>query len=353
MTQTIAIPGEMRGVVARAYTADYSGMALVTMPVPAPGPNEVLIRVAAASINPSDLSFARGAYGIRKPLPARCGFEASGRVVACGPGADPGLLGKRVAALAAGDLDGAWAEYMRAAGQFCMPVPDDLSDEQSAALFVNPFTAWALIEITQEAGATALVQTAAGSALGGMIARLGRERGITVIDVVRRAGQAAELNALGRMALSSADPAFDALLAGKCKTHKATIALDAVGGALTGRIARAVLPGGRVIVYGGLSGEPAQIGVDELIFRDKHLEGFWLSTWLPRQPSAKLAELARRIPEMARHELGTEVRARYPFERFHDALIDYAGHMSGGKVFFTNPESPASASQSSVSRPGG
>lgn len=119
-----------------------------------------------------------------------------------------------------------------------------------------------------------------------------------------------------------------------CKTLDARIAVDAVAGGLTGRVARALRPGGRVIVYGGLSGEEPRIGVDQLIFRDKKLEGFWLSSWLPGRSADELAQLAVEIPALARDTLSTDTRARYPLARFREALSDYAGHMSGGKVLF-------------------
>jgi NADPH:quinone reductase-like Zn-dependent oxidoreductase len=332
----MTIPISMQAVVVRAYAPGFDNLALAERPVPAPGPHQVLVRIAASPINPSDLSFIQGLYGVRKPLPAVGGFEASGLVVAAGEGATAqGLLGKRVAALSAGDNDGAWAEYMLAAAALCVPVPDDIGDEAASAFIINPYTAWALVGIARADGARTIVQTAAGSALGRMIQRLAASQGIGCINVVRRPEQVAELIEAGMApALCSADVDFDAQLATLCKPLEARIAVDAVGGALTSRVARALRPGGRVIVYGGLSGEEPRIGVDQLIFRDKKLEGFWLSSWLPSRSKEELAQLAVEIPALARDTLSTDTRARYPLARFREALSDYAGHMSGGKVLF-------------------
>lgn len=332
----MSIPAQMKAVVVRAYAPGFDNLALAERAVPAPGPNQVLVRIAASPINPSDLMFVQGLYGVRKPLPAVGGFEASGLVVAAGAGpAAQRLMGRRVAALSAGENDGAWADYMLASAALCVPVPDDVGDEAASALIINPYTAWALVGIARAAGTKAIVQTAAGSALGRMIQRLAAAHGIACINVVRRPEQAAELLEAGMApALCSADPDFDTQLATLCKTLDARIAVDAVGGGLTGRVARALRPGGRVIVYGGLSGEEPRIGVDQLIFRDKKLEGFWLSSWLPGRSADELAQLAVEIPALARDTLSTDTRARYPLARFREALSDYAGHMSGGKVLF-------------------
>jgi NADPH:quinone reductase-like Zn-dependent oxidoreductase len=82
------------------------------IPVPQPGPGQVLVRIAAAPVNPSDLGFLRGSYGFQTPFPVVPGFEASGTVVAAGPGLLPRLwLGKRVAC-AVSATGGTWAEYL-------------------------------------------------------------------------------------------------------------------------------------------------------------------------------------------------------------------------------------------------
>src|ERR1035438_6188222 len=76
----------MRAVQLRAYDGNPESVAVVELPVPRPGPGQVLIRVAASPINPSDLMFIRGLYGFKKPLPAVPGFEGSGTVVEAGSG---------------------------------------------------------------------------------------------------------------------------------------------------------------------------------------------------------------------------------------------------------------------------
>ncbi|HYF61648.1 MAG TPA: alcohol dehydrogenase catalytic domain-containing protein, partial [Herpetosiphonaceae bacterium] len=173
-------------------------------------PGEVLVRIAAAPINPSDLMFVRGLYGIKKALPAIPGFEGSGTVVAAGPGAlGRRLVGRRVACGATPGGDGTWAEYMVTGAAYCIPLADNISLEQGASLIVNPITAWALVDQARREKRAAAVQTAAASQLGRMVIRLAERADLPLINVVRRAGQAGELRALGaRHVLDSSEPEF-------------------------------------------------------------------------------------------------------------------------------------------------
>jgi NADPH:quinone reductase len=131
----MAIPDSMRAVQLRAYDGRPESIAVVEMPVPRPGPGEVLVRVFASPINPSDLMFIRGLYGFKKPLPSVSGFEGSGTVVEAGAGMMPRFLkGRRVACTAAdpGVTGGLWAEYVVTSAQFCIPLRKDVDLEQGA-----------------------------------------------------------------------------------------------------------------------------------------------------------------------------------------------------------------------------
>src|ERR1051326_6186143 len=184
------LPETMRAVELRSYDGGADSVVLAEMPVPRPGDGQVLVLMAAAPINPSDLSFIRGTYGIKKRLPVVPGFEGSGEVVAAGGGLLARyLLGKRVACAAPTDDDGTWAEFMLAHADHCVPLRKETDIEQAATLIVNPFTAWALLEAAEELRAKSVVQTAAASALGRMLTRLAISRGVHVVNVVRRKEQ--------------------------------------------------------------------------------------------------------------------------------------------------------------------
>jgi NADPH:quinone reductase len=114
-------------------------------------------------------------------------LEGSGTVIETGEGMMPGLLnGRRVACTAVLKGDGTWAEYMVTSAQSCIPLNKNVSLEQGSMLIVNPLSALAMFEMAQHGKHRAIVSTAAASALGGMILRLGKRRNIPVIHVVRR-----------------------------------------------------------------------------------------------------------------------------------------------------------------------
>ena len=178
------------------------------------GPGEVLVRVAASPVNPSDLMFLEGRYAFKKELPAIPGIEGSGRVVAVGSGLLARRLANRRVACATKPMGGgAWAEYAIARAEQCLALPDRIDDEHGAMSLVNPLAAVGLMERIAALRSRSFVSTAAGSALGQMLRRIARTRQFEVINVVRRADQAERLRREGvDHALVSEDGDFDARL---------------------------------------------------------------------------------------------------------------------------------------------
>lgn len=333
---TTQIPETMRAVELRSYEGGADALAVVDRPVPRPGAGRVLVRIKASPVNPSDLSFLRGAYGIKKELPVVPGFEASGEVVASGGGVWANhIVGRRVACAAPADGDGTWAEFMLAEAAFCIPLSKFTDIEQAATMIVNPFTAWALLGLAEERGARAVVQTAAASALGRMIVRLARSRGVRVVNVVRRREQVELLKSEGAAdVLDSSEQDFDARLEELCKSLRATVAFDAVAGQLTGRVLRAMPAGSECVVYGGLSAEGCLLDPRSLIFERKRLRGFWLTDWMRRTGALKKFSASRSIQKLLKDELHTEIRARFPLEQAPEGVRLYEREMTGGKVLF-------------------
>ena len=221
------------------------------------------------SINPSDLLYVRGKYAQLAKLPATPGFEGMGVIEASGGGMLCWLRGlkpgRRVAVVS--PEGGTWQESIVVSARTVIPLPDDIPDEQGASFFVNPVTAVVLLQhVLKIHDGDALLQTAAGSALGRMIIRLANSMGCKVINVVRRREQAAELRQLGAWEVISSDvedvvKRVEEITAGRGVAW----AIDAVGG-LTGAAAlRSLAPGCKLVVYGTLSGEPIPVEPRELI----------------------------------------------------------------------------------------
>src|SRR5437016_5451483 len=205
--------------------------------------------------------------------------------------------------------------------------------EQGAAMLVNPFTAWALMEMARRGKHRAVVQTAAASALGKMIVRLGKRFSIPVINVVRRVEQVEMLRALGAgHVLNSSDDGFADRLREVCHNLGATIGFDAVSGEMSAIVLRAQPKGARLLVYGALSLEATQADPASLIFESKRLEGFWLSGWLRNRNLLGQLRIARQVQSLMGSDLKTDFQARLPLKNAARGLAQYAANMSKGKV---------------------
>jgi len=221
---------------------------------PSPGAGEVLVRVEAAPINPSDLLLLLGpadpnairasglkdrprltaslpanslrALGARLDQSMSVGNEGAGVVVATGPGTEA-LMGKKVA-LAVG---GMYTQYRLAQVSDCLILDDEASPRDGAAAFVNPLTVLAMVETMHREGHTALVHTAAASNLGQMLNRICLADNIPLVNIVRSAKQASLLKAQGaNYVLDSTAPDFTKQLEDAIAETGATLAFDAIGG---------------------------------------------------------------------------------------------------------------------------
>lgn len=329
-----AVPDEMQALVLTSYGPPPFPLGVAARPVPKPGSGEVLVRIAASPVNPSDLSFLEGRYAFRKELPAIPGIEGCGSVVAIGGGLlARRLAGKRVACSPAAAATGMWAQYAVAPATQCFLLPKRISDDQGAMGLVNPLAAVGLMERVTVLHAKAMVSTAAAGALGQMLLRLARGRGIGVISVVRRREQAELLRSQGAdHVLDSSDRNFEADLKDLCRRLDARVALDAVGGDMIERLLTALPRRGHVVIYGALAAEPARLQPADVIFADKVVEGFYVPTWLARKSLPQLVLLERRVTRLLGADLGATVRARVSLVDAPPAIAAYQQAMTGGKL---------------------
>jgi NADPH2:quinone reductase len=239
-------------------------LSLATVEVPEPGPDEVLIQVEAAPVNPSDLGLllagadlstasasgtpeqpvitaevpgpalqaAAGRLGQSLPV----GNEGAGTVIAAGISPRAQSLAGRTVAAAGG---GMFAQYRIVRASQCLELPEGTDAADGAAAFVNPLTALAMTETMRREGHTALVHTAAASNLGQMLNRICLEDGIPLVNIVRRPEQEALLRDAGAAYVCvSTAPAFMDDLTQSLIATSATLAFDAIGG---GRLADQIL----------------------------------------------------------------------------------------------------------------
>ena len=305
------------------------------VPEPKPAPGQVLVRMLASPVNPSDLLYVRGLYGRKPQLPATPGFEGVGVVEANGGGLFGWrVLGRRVAVL--GALGGTWQEKVVVPAIQAIPVPKALPDEQAATFFVNPGSALIMTRYVLRVPSRAwLLQTAAGSALGRMVIRLGQRYGFRTLNVVRRREQGEELLRQGADAVvCTADESLAERVREVTQGAGAPFALEAVGGETGSEVVRSALAaGGRMLVYGALSGEPLTFDPRALIVGQKRVEGFWLGDWVQQQGLLTKYRLMKRIGRLLlAGVLTSAVAATYPLEQVKEAVRAAAQPGRHGKV---------------------
>ncbi len=288
----------------------------------APGPGEVEIRIRRAAINPSDLIPVTGAYRSRTALPFVPGFEGVGEIVRVGEGMDDLALGRRVLPIGASGL---WQEYLVRPADWCFPVPDDLSDDQAAMAYVNPLTAFRLVDAVKAhfhgAAGLRVGVTAAGSAIGRMLLVLLGEAGFRPVALVRSAATAERLaeGFYGEIAVAGAPP-LDAVL-------------DAVGGEAGNALFRTIRRGGAFVQYGALSGaqlDPALVAIrrEEVAF-----SFLWLRNWVHSAGRAEIAaEFERSFAGIRAGHLASAVDTVFTLSDLPAALARQEDPARAGKL---------------------
>ena len=374
-TETPATGLELRSLVSAEGRLEIS---LAEVPVVAPVDNQVLIRVEAAPINPSDLGLLiagadmKGATvsgttdrpvvtvaldpGVTRALSGRhgasmaVGNEGAGTVVAAGASPDAqALLGRTVGAAGGG----MYSQYRLVDASLCLALPEGTPARVGASSFVNPLTALGMVETMRREGYRALVHTAAASNLGQMLVRLCQEEDVALVNVVRSPAQDEILRSLGaKYVCDSSTDTFMKDLVAALEATSATLAFDATGGGkLTSQILTAMEAAAsknaaaysrygstthkQVYIYGGLDPSPTVLTRG---FGFAWGVGGWLLTpFLMGLDPATLLRLRERVAA----GLSTTFASRYTGEVTlagalrPDAFLAYARQATGEKYLIT------------------
>ena len=353
-------------------------LSLTKVRIPAPGPDEILVRIEGTPINPSDLGLLLGPADLSTLSIAGAGEDAvvsakippqlmravSGRVgeslpvgnegagVVIDAGADAkGLVDKTVAI-----LGGAmYAQYRIVKAADALVVHDDATPKDAASCFVNPLTALGMVGTMRAEGHAALVHTAAASNLGQMLTKICLKDGVELVNIVRKPDQAALLKGLGaKHVVDSSAPNFmDNLVTALTETG-ATIAFDAIGGGklagqiLAGMEVAAVRKGGgaysrygsttfkQVYIYGGLDTGPTELN---RAFGMQWALGGWLLTYfIQKAGAAEAGKLRQRVAD----ELKTTFASYYTaeislLEALQPEMIAAYNKKTTGEKYLINP----------------
>jgi len=306
----------------------------VERPVPDPGPDEVLIRVAAAGVNRPDVMQRRGLYPPPPGAPSVPGLEVAGTIVAAGRGAAREMIGERVCALVAG---GGYAEYALAHADLCLPVPPGYTMVEAAALPETFFTVWTnLFGLGgAKAGDTVLVHGGT-SGIGTTAILLGRAFGLSMIVTAGSAAKCARALEIGAAhAIDYRTEDFVARVAAITGGRGVDAVLDIVGGDYVARNLACLAEEGRHVSIAIQRGPTAEIPLWPVMAKRLVLTG---STLRPR-PLAFKAGLADALLREVWPKLGPALRpvidSTFPLARAADAHRRMEAGEHVGKIVLT------------------
>jgi NADPH2:quinone reductase len=354
-------------------------IALAEVPAPEPGEGDVLVRVGASPINPSDLGLLFGPADMRtaklsgtaarpvvtaevpeKLMPAAAGRvdqalpvgnEGAGVVTKAGASdAAQALLGRTVALIGGG----MYAQHRCVPAAMCLPLPEGTTPREGASCFVNPLTVLGMIGTMRDEGHTALVHTAAASNLGQMLVKLCAKEGIGLVNIVRRPEHVALLMGLGATHVcDSSAPSFRPDLTEALIATGATLAFDATGGGdLASRILTCMeialsrnakqfsrygsTTHKQVYIYGGLDRSPTQL--NRTFGMAWGIGGWLLTPFLQKIGPEAGAKLRQRVAA----EIKTTFASHYTKEvSLAEALqldaIAVYGKQATGEKYLINP----------------
>lgn len=308
---------------------------LTELPIPAPAPGEVRLKIAACGLNFADLLMAEGRYQERPALPFVMGMEVAGTVDAVGEGVRGLVPGQRVAAFAG---QGGLAEYGCFPADRCLPIPDAMPFEHAAGFLVAYGTSHVALErrarlrqgetlmVLGAAGGVGLTAVEIGARLGARVVAVAR--GADKLEVSRRAGAEVLIDSAGETDLRAAFKALGGV----------DVVYDAVGEPAASAALRALNPEGRFLTIGFASGQVPQFPANILLVKNIDVIGFYWGGYAAFNPKVIDESLVCLIGWYAEGGLKPHVSHALPLERTGEAMTLLRTRKSTGKVVVTMGE---------------
>ncbi|MCR9251153.1 MAG: zinc-dependent alcohol dehydrogenase family protein [bacterium] len=301
---------------------------VVSIDKPKPGPGEVLIKVSCCNINPSDIMFVQGLYGIQPTLPGVGGFEAAGVIEEVGEEV-PMDTGSSVIFTAIG----VWQEYVVVPAKTVIPKPKGMPDEVACQAFVNPYTAYAMVKESGLQSGDWLMITAGASAFGKFALQIAKAKGINVICTVRQGSANQMLLDMGAAAVVDTSEKGWHNQVKEISGKGVNAIFDAVGGDVGARAIECLAQNGTMLVFGLLSLRPSMLNNGLMIFKNLTVKGFWLTTWMTNLSTEEKIEVTKEVLTLlATNQLSADIDAKYPLDDIKKAVIHAQESGRKGKI---------------------
>jgi len=313
---------------------------VVDLPVREPGLGELRVRIRAAGVGATDFSVIGGSYLFAPKIPFVPGYEIAGVVDALGPGVEGFHVGQRVASLT---VHGGFGEMLVRDAAHFMPIPDDVSDRDAAAVILNYVTAYQAIHRVgkAKAGQTALVTGAAGG-VGTAALQLLRLAGVKTYGAASP-GKHGTLRALGAIPIDYRTGPLDELVR-ELEPAGVDLVLDGIGGPAIGPCIGALRRGGRLVAYGFMAAHGA-LGTAAMfanIFLGSRMRGrrgsfYGITARYTRDPAAFREDLPKIFALLAEGKIKPMVAMTFPLLEARRALARLAGGQVEGKIVLEAP----------------
>jgi len=349
----------VKSVRVDAFSQGPDRIRIEQVPVPEPGPGQVRVRMLMSPVHPSDLLFMRGTYyrALERVIwnhgcqardgriffdperrnecpvpPYALGGEGVGIVDRCGAGFLARRLQGRRVAVVGGPPNGVWQEWAVVDARRALPVPAQLPDEQAAMYLANPLSAIAMVrEVLKVPRGGWLLVTAAGSALGKSVVRLGKRAGFRTICVVRSSSNTAELVKLGAHAVIETDRQDLVAEVARITGGSGVLsAIDCVGGTTAGDVVQCLGLAGRLLLYGTMSDSAIELPPRNLMMPLARVGGFYAGNWISTQSPLKMLRVLRTVKRLAAEGVfHTDVSEVFPLDQVQQAV---AASMKPGRT---------------------
>jgi len=302
-----------------------------------PKDNEILVRMLARPINPSDLIPIRGAYSHRISLPNIPGYEGVGIVEDVGSLVSHNLIGKRVLPLRG---EGTWQEFVKTSAEFAVSIPDSINDFTASQMYINPITALVTCtEVLKLRRNDVLLVNACGSSIGHIFTQLSKVLGFRLIAVTRNNKYTEDLLHLGASYVidTSKVPLYKTVME-LTNGIGADAAIDSVGGSSGNDLAFCVHPNGNFLTIGLLSG--VQVSWADIINKAKvNVNMFHLRNWNKNVSAEKWQEIFNQLITLINDKRLSlmMVDSQYDLLNVKKAVdVVESSKTSKGKVFLTS-----------------
>lgn len=312
-----------------------ANVSLDEVAIPKPGTGETVVKVILRPVNPVDTLSIQGKFEAFAPVTFPCvpGFEGVAEVV------ESATFRKGQRVVGKPWAPGTWQTYFVMPDENLEPVPDDVTDVQAASFWVNPMSVVGMLRILSVPKGEFLLQTAAGSALGRQIIQVGKSYGIKTISVVRRSEQKQELLDLGAdLVIATDKDEVEAEVAKITGGKGAYGGIDAVGGTLSSTLLNSIREGGTLLVYGFLSGHTVTVRTEDLMFGQKIVRGFLLTSsfWVPLDAAGR-SEALKEVFTLFSSGVITDYKGKtYPLMDVKAAIAESLKTARGGKIYLSN-----------------